>query len=391
MTRRDLLPARAAASAAFFGNGFGIGIWAAQLPRFKAALGLSDGQLSLGLLAFSIGAVALMPVVGWAVTIVGSRLATLAAAFAFSFTLLLIGLAPSLPLFIAASFLAGACNGTMDISMNTNATVVEKAWGSAIMSSFHAFFSLGGLAGAALSGLLIAFDLSIFQTLLVACLGMGALFLAAAFGMMGEAKRTRDGEGHGFALPRGPVVVVAVLAMFCFVVEGAMVDWTAIYLQTVAGADLQAAVTGFAAFSLAMTICRFLGDAVVRTLGRARTVQLGGFLAASGLSLAIFLPQPVPATLGFALVGFGLANIVPVLFSTAAQMEGIAPSVGVAMVATLGYGGYLMGPPLIGFGGDLFGLRSMLGVLILFSVTIIILSQRALRPLAVQFSATRPK
>ncbi|HZW46853.1 MAG TPA: MFS transporter, partial [Microvirga sp.] len=190
MTRRDLLPARAAASAAFFGNGFGIGIWAAQLPRFKAALGLSDGQLSLGLLAFSIGAVALMPVVGWAVTIVGSRLATLAAAFAFSFTLLLIGLAPSLPLFIAASFLAGACNGTMDISMNTNATVVEKAWGSAIMSSFHAFFSLGGLAGAALSGLLIAFDLSIFQTLLVACLGMGALFLAAAFGMMGEAKRT---------------------------------------------------------------------------------------------------------------------------------------------------------------------------------------------------------
>ena len=391
MTRRDLLPARAAASAAFFGNGFGIGIWAAQLPRFKAALGLSDGQLSLGLLAFSIGAVALMPVVGWAVTIIGSRLATLAAAFAFSFTLLLIGLAPSLPLFIAASFLAGACNGTMDISMNTNATVVEKAWGSAIMSSFHAFFSLGGLAGAALSGLLIAFDLSIFQTLLVACLGMGALFLAAAFGMMGEAKRTRDGEGHGFALPRGPVVVVAVLAMFCFVVEGAMVDWTAIYLQTVAGADLQAAVTGFAAFSLAMTICRFLGDAVVRTLGRARTVQLGGFLAASGLSLAIFLPQPVPATLGFALVGFGLANIVPVLFSTAAQMEGIAPSVGVAMVATLGYGGYLMGPPLIGFGGDLFGLRSMLGVLILFSVTIIVLSQRALRPPAVQFSATRPK
>jgi MFS family permease len=391
MTRRDLLPARAAASAAFFGNGFGIGIWAAQLPRFKAELGLSDGQLSLGLLAFSIGAVALMPVVGWAVTFVGSRLATLAAAFAFTATLLLIGLAPSLPLFIAASLLAGACNGTMDISMNTNATVVEKAWGSAIMSSFHAFFSLGGLAGAALSGLLIAFELSIFETLLVACLGMAALFLAAAFGMMREAKRTRDSEGHGFALPRGPVVVVAVLAMFCFVVEGAMVDWTAIYLQTVAGADLQAAVTGFAAFSLAMTICRFLGDAVVRTLGRARTVQLGGFLATSGLSLAIFWPQPVPATLGFALVGFGLANIVPVLFSTAAQMEGIAPSVGVAMVATLGYGGYLMGPPIIGFGGDLFGLRAMLGVLILFSITIVILSQRALRPSTVQFSATRPK
>ncbi|WP_414473859.1 MFS transporter [Microvirga sp. M2] len=391
MTRRDLIPARAAASAAFFGNGFGIGIWAAQLPRFKAALGLSDGQLSLGLLAFSIGAVALMPIIGWAVTIVGSRTATLASAFAFTLTLLLIGLAPSLPLFIAAALLAGGCNGTMDISMNTNATVVEKAWGSAIMSSFHAFFSLGGLAGAAISGLLIALGLSISGTLLVACLGMAALFAAAAFGMMSEAKPAHGGEGHGFAWPRGPVVLVAVLAMFCFVVEGAMVDWTAIYLQTVTGADLQTAVTGFAAFSLMMTICRFLGDAVVRALGRTRTVQLGGLLAAAGLSLAILAPQPVPATVGFALVGLGLANVVPVLFSTAAQMEGIPPSVGVAMVATLGYGGYLTGPPLIGFGGDLFGLRAMLGVLILFSITIIILSHRALRPSAVQFSATRPR
>ena len=390
MTRRDLLPARAAVSAIFFGNGFGIGIWAAQLPRFKAALGLSDGQLSLGLLAFSIGAVLLMPIVGWVITIVGSRFATITAAFAFTVTLLLIGLAPSLGLFIATSFLAGACNGTMDISMNTNATVVEKAWGKAIMSSFHAYFSLGGLAGAALSGLLIALDLSIFSTLLVACLAMGTLFLVSAFGMMVEAERM-GGEGHGFALPRGPVVVVAVLAMFCFVVEGAIVDWSAIYLQTVAGADLQAAVGGFAAFSLTMTICRFLGDSVVRRLGRARIVQLGGLLAASGLSLAILLPQPLPATLGFALVGLGLANLVPVLFSTAAQMPGIAPSVGVAMVATLGYGGYLMGPPLIGFGGDLFGLRAMLCVLIVFSLTIIILSQRALRASTVQFSETRPK
>lgn len=378
MTRRDLLPARAAVSATFFGNGFGIGIWAAQLPRFKAALGLSDGQLSLGLLAFSIGAVLLMPIVGWVITIIGSRLATLLAALGFTIGLLMIGLAPTLPLFVTASFLAGAFNGSLDISMNTNATVVEKAWGAAIMSSFHAFFSLGGLAGAALSGLLIALDLSIFSTLLVACIGIGLLFLAAAFGLMSETERMGD-QGHGFALPRGPVVVVAVLAMFCFIVEGAMVDWSAIYLETVAGVELEKAFAGFAAFSLTMTICRFLGDSVVRRLGRARTMQLGGLLAAAGLGIAVVFPQPVPATLGFALVGLGLANLVPVLFSTGAQIPGIAPSAGVAMVATLGYGGYLMGPPLIGFGGDLFGLRAMLGVLILFSLTIIILSQRALR------------
>ncbi|HZH09472.1 MAG TPA: MFS transporter [Microvirga sp.] len=390
MTRRDLLPARAAVSATFFGNGFGIGIWAGQLPRFKAALGLSDGELSIALLAFSFGAVLLMPTTGWVITHVGSRLATVVSAMAFTVGLLLIGLAPSLALFVAAAFLTGAFSGSLDISMNTNATVVEKAWGAAIMSSLHAFFSLGGLVGAAVSGLLISLELSIFSTLLVACIAQGLLFLCAAFGMMGETERA-GGEGHGFALPRGPVVVVAVLAMFCFIVEGAMVDWTAIYLETVAGVALDKAFMGFAAFSLAMTVCRFLGDGVVRRLGRARTMKLGGLLAAAGLSLATLLPGPVPATIGFALVGFGLANLVPVLFSAAAQIPGIAPSVGVAMVATLGYGGYLMGPPLIGFGGDLFGLRAMLGILILFALTISILSQRALRSPTVQFSTIRPK
>lgn len=388
MTRRDLLPARIATSAIFFVNGFGIGTWAAQLPRFKAELSLSDGQLSLGLLAFALGAVALMPVMGWAITHIGSRVTTLFAAFAFTAALFLIGLMPTLAFFVAASLLAGACNGTMDIAMNTNANAVEKAWGSPIMSSFHAYFSLGGFAGAALSGLLISFDLGIVTTLLVSCLGMALVSACAAFGMIGE--KDRAPEGHGFAIPRGPVVIVAVLAMFCFIVEGAMVDWTAIYLQTVGGATEERAVMGFAAFSMAMTICRFLGDAIVHRLGRGRTVQLGGALACLGLMLAILLPQSLPATIGFLLVGFGLANIVPVLFSAAGQMKGIPPSMGVAMVATLGYGGYLGGPPLIGFGGDLVGLRAMFGVLILLALVIIILSQRALRVPTVQFSEARP-
>ncbi|WP_262031112.1 MFS transporter [Microvirga sp. Mcv34] len=384
MMRHDLLPARLATCAIFFGNGFGIGTWAAQLPRFKESLGLSDGQLSLGLLAFSLGAVALMPVIGWAVTVVGSRTMTTIAAFAFAAALPLPGLAPSLSLFVAAALLAGACNGTMDIAMNTNATVVEKAWGSAIMSSLHAFFSLGGLAGAGASGLLIALDVGIVPTLLISALGMGLLFLVAAFQMLGETDRAAD--GHGFAWPRGSVIILAMLAMFCFLVEGAMVDWTAIYLQTVAGASLETAVTGFAAFSLAMTVCRFMGDFVVRHLGRVRTVQLGGLLSAFGLALAMLLPQPLMAATGFALVGVGLANTVPVLFSTAGQMKDFPPSMGVAMVATLGYAGLLLGPPLIGFGGEIFGLRAMLGVLIGLAFVIIILSQRALRRAAVQFS-----
>jgi fucose permease len=378
MKRRDLLPARIAASTFFFGNGFAIGTWAAQLPRFKAALGLSDSQLSVALLAFSLGAVALMPVIGGVAARVGSRTTTIAGSLAFALSVILIGQASSLPFLVTACLFAGASNGAMDIAMNTNATTVEKAWGEAIMSSFHAFFSLGGLAGAAASGLLISAGIGIGPTLLLSGLGMGGLFVGAAFRTLEDQEQAE--HGHALAWPRGAILLLAVLAMFCFIVEGAMVDWSAIYLQFVVGTSPEAAVTGFAAFSLAMTICRFMGDFAVRRLGRVRTLQLGGLLAAFGLILAMLLPQHLPATIGFALIGIGLANAVPVLFSTAGQSKHVPPSVGVASVATLGYGGLLMGPPLIGFGGDLVGLRAMLALLAAFALVTALLSARALHP-----------
>jgi MFS family permease len=370
--------ARVAASAIFFGNGFGIGTWAAQLPRLKAAHNLSDGQLSFALLAFALGAIVLMPVIGWLTAHVGSRTTTLAASFAFAVALFLPGLATGLTYLVAASLLAGASNGAMDVSMNTNATVVERVWGVPIMSSFHAFYSLGGLVGAAASGLLIGAGFDIVPTLLLSCLGMGLLFAAISFWTLDETERAA--EGHRFAWPRGSITGLAVLTLLCLLVEGAMADWTAIYLQTVTGASLEKAVAGFAAFSLTMTICRFMGDIVVRRLGRIRTIRLGGLLAALGITLAMAVPQPLPAMIGFALVGLGLANTVPVLFSTAGETKGMPPSMGVAMVATLGYAGLLLGPPLIGFGGDLIGLRPTLSLLILCALTIIILSRWALRP-----------
>src|SRR3954470_24583955 len=154
MRHPTLFPARAATSAGFFAHGFRIGTWAAQLPRFKTSLSLSDGELSLALLAFGLGAVVLMPTAGWLCGRVASRATTLTSAFLFTFMLLLPGLAPDLASFVAASLIAGACNGATDVSMNTNATEVESAWKAPIMSSFHAFFSLGGLVGAGASGLL---------------------------------------------------------------------------------------------------------------------------------------------------------------------------------------------------------------------------------------------
>ncbi|MCB8822680.1 MFS transporter [Microvirga rosea] len=376
MTRHDIRLARAATSSLFFGNGFLIGTWAAQLPRFKAALGLTDGELSFALLAFGFGAVLLMPLIGWGTAALGSGRVAAASAFAFAATLLLPGFASTLPALVLASFVAGACNGTMDVSMNTNATLVEKGWGQAIMSSFHAFFSLGGLLGAAASGSLIALDFAIVPTLLLTCGGTGLLFLIASFFVISEKDRAEG--GHGFAIPRRGILGLAGLTLLCFLVEGAMVDWSAIYLQTIAGATLERAVSGFAAFSLTMTICRFMGDFAVRILGRVKTLVVGGFLAALGIGLAVAVPHPLLSAAGFALVGLGLANVVPVLFSTAGETPGIPPSMGVAMVATLGYAGLLLGPPIIGFGADLLGLRAMFGLLVLCALVIMLVARRVL-------------
>ncbi|MET0743638.1 MAG: MFS transporter [Microvirga sp.] len=373
MLRHPHFPARLATSAIFFGNGFGIGTWAAQLPRFKDKLDLTDGQMGIALLAFGLGAVALMPLVGWLAGRLGSRTTTLAAAFGFAATLLLPGLAPTLPLLVAASLVAGACNGAMDVSMNTHAAAVERAWGSPIMSSFHAFFSLGGLAGATASGLMIRAGYGIVPNLAASCAAIALLFVLAATRMLRD---TQAGDGHAFAWPRGAIVGLAALTLMSFLIEGALVDWSAIYLQTVTGASLDAAVAGFAAFSLAMTVCRLVGDGVVRRLGRVRTIRVGAALAGSGLALALLVPDPRVATLGFAVMGLGLANIVPVLFSAASQVPGIPSGIGVAMVATCGYAGLLLGPPLIGLGADTIGLRMALATLVLLALLVFGLARR---------------
>jgi MFS family permease len=336
------------------------------------------------LLAFGLGAVVLMPIAGWLCGRVGSRATTLTSAFLFTLMLLLPGLAPDLASFVAASLIAGACNGATDVSMNTNATEVESAWKAPIMSSFHAFFSLGGLVGAGASGLLIAAGYDIPATLAISCAAIGLMLVGASFGLLPHTPKAAEGaaEGHAFAWPRGPMVGLAVLTLLCFLLEGAMVDWTAIYLRTVAGAPLEIAVAGFAAFSLTMTICRFLGDIVVHRLGRVRTVMAGGSIAALGLALALAVPQPALATLGFALVGLGLANVVPILFSVAGQAKGIPPGIGIAMVATLGYAGLLLGPPVIGFIGDLIGLRETMSLLIVGALVVVALARRVLRAFA---------
>ena len=349
-------PQRSATLGVFLANGVGIGCWAAAIPRVKADLALSDAALSAALLAFAAGAIVAMPLMG----VFGHRLrsgpASIIAGFAFAASLVALGCAWSLETLYVATFLAGMTNGAVDVAMNANASDVERRWGKPIMSSFHAAFSLGGAAGALLGGWLG---------------GMGTVWglvgpaLLAAF-LVAHAAPFLMREGHGFrgaafATPSRRLLPLAALAFVLMATEGAVGDWSGTYLAR-SGVAASAAAAGYAAFSLLMIIGRTIGDGIVGAAGARATVGMGALIAAAGLAVSALWPGLAGGVVGFGLVGAGLANVVPVLFSVAGR-TGASSAVGIASVATSGYAGLLIGPVVVGAVASAAGLRSAIVML----------------------------
>lgn len=354
MLLTDLRPSRArlATSLVFFANGIGIGTWAASIPGIKAELDLSGTALGFGLLMLAAGAMAAMPVAGWMGARRGRLIAPAGGLFAAS--LLLPAAAPGYAALLPALFVLGAANGALDVLMNAGAARVEVAWGRAIMSSFHACWSLGGLVGAGGTALAIHGGVGVLP---VAAVVVAALVGAAAWlGLQDDAAA----EAAGFAWPSRAVAGIGALGFLAFMTEGAVADWSGVFLMGT-GATAAGAAAGFAGFSAAMVLGRVFGDQLVRRLGPALVLRGGAGLAAAGFGLAVLWPAAGAA--GFALVGLGVANMAPLLFSAAGR-AGTTASTGVAAVATLGYAGLLLGPPVIGAAADVVGLRGAMGVLI---------------------------
>jgi len=288
---------------------------------------------------------------------------------AFVLLLPLPALMPGFPWLCLSLFALGAANGAMDVSMNGHASALETRGGRPIMSSFHAAFSLGGLLGAALGGVLQTAGLSVAAGLALPDLAIGAIVLVSVVFALGEVGDRAQGSGGRLAMPSGALLLLASLAFCCMLVEGAVADWSAVFLRSTLKGQASTAALGYSSFAMAMAGCRMVGDRSVRRFGSRAVVATGGLLAATGLALVLGLPSAVTACLGFALVGIGLANIVPVIFSAAGRSTPI-PAVGVAMAASAGYAGFLVGPPLIGFGAGLVGLRCALGALFLATLAV---------------------
>ncbi|MEY2534202.1 MAG: hypothetical protein QOF29_2112 [bacterium] len=366
----DARRARAAVTAIFLLNGVLFGTWAARIPAIRDRLDLSDGELGLALAFLPIGALVAMPMAGAFAARVGSRPAT---RVAFALTCAATGvvaLAPSLPALAVLAMVLGAGMGSLDVSMNLHGVTVERRYERPILAGFHAGFSLGGLAGGALGALAAAAELDVRAHLALVGAAAGVVGLAWSHRLLpSAADATRQAEPM-FARPPRRLWALGALAFACLVIEGASADWSGVYLKDELGTGPATAALGFTAFSVTMTAGRLVGDRLVMAVGAVRLVRAGGLLAALGFGLALLTANPVAALVGFACLGAGMASIVPIVFRTAGDIPGMASGVSLAAVTTIGYLGFIVGPPIIGGLAELVGLPTALGAVAVLGVAV---------------------
>jgi predicted MFS family arabinose efflux permease len=364
---------RAATFATFAVNGAMIGTWVAHIPWLQDHLGVSKGTIGLCLLCMAAGALVSMPLTGQVLDRRSSASVTRAAALLYCLMLPLPVLATSAPMLGALLFVFGAANGAMDVSMNAHGVAVERALDKPIMSSLHGGWSLGGFVSSGLVAVAgsAGLDPRVESMIVGVALWLAVVWLGRRLG----SASAHSEEAGGFALPSRAVFLIGALCFLAMMTEGAIGDWSGIYLRHDLGAGAAAAATGFTGFSLGMAIARLGGDALTERLGAGRLLRGGMALVATAIGGVLLVAAPVPAVIGFALCGLGIANAVPLLFSAAGRLDPPGPSL--AATFTVGYTGFIVGPPAIGFLADHIGLPETLSLLVLAALAVAALGGRA--------------
>ena len=349
----------------FLVHGLIVGTWVSRIPAIQSALRLNNGILGVTLLSAAAGSVLTLPITGSLVSRYGSKKVTAFSSIGFCLAVVPLAWAPTAITLAAALFLCGAVAAAMDVSMNAQGVEVEKALGRPTMSRFHGMFSLGAMGGAAAGGFAAAravLPLPHFA----ACAVVTLIAVLPVLPLLLETHPDILKQDHRLAFNKIPPVLLAVSAIgFCILLsEGAMSDWTALYLKQVLNAGQGRAAAGYAAFSAAMATFRFLGDLITARLGPYRTVRTGCLVAAAGLMWALSMHSSAWAIPGFAFTGAGLSVIIPLVFGAGGRVESVNPGAGIATVTGLGYVGFIVGPPAIGFASQALTLRYALGVVV---------------------------
>ena len=356
---------RIAVKTAFFINGFIFANWVSRLPRIQELYHADDGTIGLVLLASSIGAVGAMPFTGWVIIKYGSRRITLISAILYCAFVPLIPLAQNLLPLIALYFLMGIVTG-----------MLEREYKRPIMTSFHALFSIGMMLGAGSASLFTDFGIDLTNHFFIVS---GAALLGAAWmsrHLIFDRPDPVHHDGPLFRLPNKSMIALGIITFCCMIAEGSMSDWSVNYMENIANASITLAPIGLSAFATAMTLGRVFGDALRNRFGDRVMIIGGGLMALTGLCAALIFPSPYVTITGFFLVGLGLSSIVPIAYSIGGNEKNLPPGVGLAMVTTVGYSGFLIGPPVIGFIADWQDLRVSLGVIALLLALMTILGYR---------------
>jgi MFS family permease len=384
-------PQRAATFATFISHGLLFASWAAHIPHIKAHLGLTDAALGLALLGAPLGSVLAMLMCTRLLPRLGSRRMVQVSLIGYCVAGPFVGLAGSLPLLFAALFCWGAFQGTLDVSMNTQAVAVERAAGRPLMAGFHASWSIGAFAGAGIGAIGVALGISLTEQLLLLAVPVLAICVPLTLRMLSDAgqaptagqppaaARQQDRRAAGRLVPRVPVpvLILGAIAFASMLCEGASADWGSVYLRNSLGASAAVAGLAYTAFSLTLVIVRLSGNWLLARFRPYRLLPVLAAVAAAGFTAGLITGGIAATIAGFGCLGIGLALVIPSVNSASGRLPGRSPGAAIAMVSSCGWAGFVFGPPIIGELASATSLKAALGVLPVLVACIVVATARA--------------
>ena len=352
----------------FFNQGVVFSAWATRIPDFKAALHLDDATLGSILFALPLGQISVMLLSGWLVSKFTSRKVIRISGFIYPAMLLLLTRADSAATLFAALLLFGVGANLANISINTQAVDVERIYGRSVMASFHGLWSLAGFCGGVVSAVLAGFHVGVLPHYIgVNVFTFAVLIVSMKYFVPTDFPPETDLSGQkrsrSFLFPTPYILFLGVITFSCMSCEGTMFDWSVIYFRDVIGTAPDASRIGFVAFMSAMATGRFVDDYLINKFGHLAVLRLSGILITAGMLVAISYPCVFSGAIGFLCVGFGVSSVVPTCYSLAGKSRRMSSGIGIAVVSTIGFFGFLIFPPFIGYIAQLSSLRMSFAIM----------------------------
>jgi MFS family permease len=365
---------KTAISLYFFFAGLIFSSWASRIPDVKDMFSLNEAELGAVLFMLPLGALLALPVAGWVVQRLGSKLASVSSILLYTVLLFLISKAQSVFSISIVLFLFGVIGNFANIAMNTQGLSVQHMLGKPILSGLHAMWSLGAFLAAAITGWTMSVGYS--MEMHFGMVAFAAALVAVFFSFSLIKDTAGDHPQKVFALPNRGLLLMGIICFCVAMSEGAMADWSSLYYRQVVQELNKISTVGYTAFALCMALGRFFGDRLLQAFGFSTVLKLNGILVCIGMSLALAVNTAEAVIIGFALVGFGVSSVIPIVYMLSAKSKSMAPSAAIAAVSSIGFTGFLFGPPIIGFIAKETGLRMALSIVAFLGMMIWLLSIR---------------